>query len=393
MKQTGKKSKRWLLRLGMTAVSLSAGALMVLGGVAGAPGQAQPVDRVAMTPPVSSVYVYDEADLQLRAEDAPYLNQMNYAFALIEEGLVTGDHWRGIKTFETYVKRHPHILPVMAVGGWGADGFSRAAATEEGRRRFAQSAAALMEKHGFYGIDLDWEYPGSAAAGIEASDKDGENLILLVEALRRELDRLTEQDGRKRYLSVALGALPQHTKGVDLKKLGELADQINLMTYDLRGFDKTTGHHAALYPSGDEAEELSGHGAVTYYTAQGIPAEKIMLGAAFYGRCWRQVPGGGDGLGRKAVTSGNKIYSFDELRVIKDDPAWEQHWDEAAQAPYLFDGSSFISFENEASCRAKGQYAAGRGLMGVMAWQYGNDTSGTLLKALHEGLNEGPDTP
>jgi len=375
------KKRGW----GLVVLSLSLLAAMSLGMKVS--GQAQPANQADLSPPVSAAYVYDRAGLVLRDEDAPYLNQLNYAFALIDQGRVVGDHWQGIKAFETYVKRHPHILPVMAIGGWGADGFSQAAATAEGRQRFVESALILMEKHGFLGLDLDWEYPGSSAAGIASDPADGENLILLLETLRQGLEEMSKQDGQKRYLTIALGALPEHTQGIDLNRLGSLVDQVNLMTYDLKGFDKTTGHHAALYPSKGTSEQLSGHGAVQYYVEQGIPVEKIMLGAAFYGRCWRQVQGGGDGFGQRAVTSGNKTYTFDEIRQMVEQQTFESYWDEEARAPYLFDGSSFISYEDEASCREKGLYAQQNDLMGTVAWQYGQDTSGSLIKALHDGLN------
>ena len=343
--------------------------------------EAYAAQAASMTPPVAAAYVMDSAGLKLRQGDAPYLTQINYAFALIEEGKVTGSHWQGIKAFEGYIERNPHILPIMAVGGWGADGFSQAAAGEESRKVFVQSALQLMERHGFRGIDIDWEYPGLATAGIKASEKDGENYILLLRELRKALDSLTAQDGVKRYLSVALGAAPETTQAIDLKAVGAIADQVNVMTYDLMGFDKTTGHHANLYAYGDETR-LSGAKAVEDLAAKGIPKEKIMLGAAAYGRCWRQVQGG-DGLGRRAGTSGNKIYTYRQIKEMMAD--YQSHWDDEAQAPYLFDGSRFISYEDPRSVSAKGEYARKQGLMGVVLWEYSKD-DGDLVKALFDGL-------
>lgn len=381
-----KNSRPFGRRLWMGAVSLAMAGIVVTHHSALQGSEALAARTASMSPPVVAAYAYDHAGLTLRDKDAAYLTQMNYSFALIENGRVTGSHWRNIKAFEKYVAKHPHILPVMAVGGWGADGFSQAAATQEGRELFAQSAIELMDKHGFRGIDIDWEYPGSTSAGVAASENDETNFTFLMQELRQQLDARTAQDGVKRYLSVALGAVPSQAKYIDLPAVGRLADQVNVMTYDLRGFEKTTGHHTNLYPSVQDKSNLSGDSAVSFYVTRGIPKNKVMLGAAFYGRCWREVQGGGDGLYQKAGTSGNKTYSYTQLKDMIASGKYEAYWDEAAKAPYLFGGSQFISYENEDSCRLKGQYAKDNGLMGVMFWEYGQDDTGELLKALYEGV-------
>lgn len=36
----------------------------------------------------------------------------------------------------------------------------------------------------------------------------------------------------------------------------------------------------------------------------------------------------------------------------------------------------------------KGAYALENSLMGMMCWEYGGDSSGELLAAMHESLNE-----
>ena len=128
------------------------------------------------------------------------------------------------------------LLPVVSVGGWGADGFSQAAATAEGRSLFVTSTLELMQQHGFLGVDIDWEYPCSDMAGIAASPDDRENFTLLMQELRQGLDRLTAQDGRKRLLACALGASPSLAENIDCKAIGHLTDQINLMTYDLYSY-------------------------------------------------------------------------------------------------------------------------------------------------------------
>ncbi len=337
--------------------------------------------------PVVSAYIYDRAGLVIRDEDAQYMTQMNFSFALIKAGRVSGDHWVSIDTFKDYISRHPQILPVMAVGGWGADGFSQAAATEAGRAAFVESALELMEEHGFLGIDIDWEYPGSSVAGIESRKDDPDHLILLLQALRAALNEKTALDGRRRVLSVAVGGSKQYADRLDCEAIGALADQVNVMTYDLRGAEKVTGHHTCLYPQTGDESGIGAAAAMEAFREAGIPGEKLMMGAAFYGRAWRGVESGAnDGLGQKAQTSGNKSYGYDKILELMDGGDFTRYWDAGAMAPFLFDGSTFISYEDPQSIAVKGAYALQNGLLGIMFWEYGQDSSGTLVRALYEAL-------
>lgn len=113
----------------------------------------------AENPPMTVVYALDSANLTFRDSDAANINQINYAFALIRDGEAVGSHWERLTAFAAYLRKHPHIRGVMAVGGWGAEGFSDACATADGRARLADSILRLMDENGFRGVDIDWEYP------------------------------------------------------------------------------------------------------------------------------------------------------------------------------------------------------------------------------------------
>ena len=57
----------------------------------------------------------------------------------------------------TLRKQNPNLKVLLSVGGWGARGFSGAAATKESREVFIRSAQEIVDKYGLDGIDLDWE--------------------------------------------------------------------------------------------------------------------------------------------------------------------------------------------------------------------------------------------
>ena len=371
-----------LIRLGMGWVLMLSMALVPGNRALYAPDGAEAL--AADTPRQHKViaYVQDMAGLSLREEDAPYLDQVNYAFALLKDGKAHGDHWKSVHVVKDYLQRHPHITGVISVGGWGAEGFSDAASTPEGRETLARSMLQLMDAHGFRGLDVDWEYPATSAGGLKHRADDWENYFQLLALLREGLDARAEATGQVYVLSVALGASDSLIQAVDGTRLGALVDQANIMTYDFTGFDAMTGHHAALYPAGDN--KLGGAYAINAYAAQGIPTEKLNLGCAFYGRAWRDTPAENNGLHQRAGTTGSKYYTYDQLQSLLTEEKYTRYYDAEAQSPWLFDGSTFISYEDASSLRAKAAYVRANSLHGIFCWALDHDTSGELLRAMGE---------
>ena len=365
--------------------SLALASLMWLGtGIQASPGPFHPTEAeaAAASGKRTAAYVYDSAGLTLRDSDAPHLDQLNYSFALIKNGEVSGSHWQSIDVFRRYVEKHSHILPVLAIGGWGADGFSQAASTADGRARFVDSTLVLMERHGFLGVDIDWEYPGSSAAGIASSANDRTNFTVLLQALREGLDRLTAQDGKPRMLAVALGGDPWHIRNLDVKAIGALCDQVNLMTYDLQA-EGVASHHTPLYGA-SESYLQSVDLAVRSYVEAGLPRSKIMIGAAFYGRSFTLKQNTAQPVWTQAAGTGKSL-TYDRLKTVLADA--QTGFDEQAKAPYATDGTTFWTYDDPVSIHYKGAYALENGLMGMMCWEYGGDSSGELLAAMHDSLS------
>lgn len=328
------------------------------------------------------IYAYDDGSLSLPGDKAHLIDQLNYSFALIENGEATGSHWQSIRAVEKFLQRNPHVDGVLSVGGWGAEGFSDACATAEGREKLADSILRLMDAHGFVGVDIDWEYPGSSAAGIVSRPEDEENWYALLALLRTGLDLRQASSGRDYLLSVAIGCGEEQLQAVNGGRLNELVDQAVLMTYDLSGFDRITGHHAGLYPG--ENRPNSGARAVQLLSDSGLNESKMLLGLPAYGRMWRQVTAGGTGLHQRAATSGNKFVSFPELLVLEA-RGYTAHYDEEACAAYWFNGENFISGENVRSIAEKLDWLYHRGLMGCAIWSWNNDPDSAMLAMVSEG--------
>ena len=329
----------------------------------------------------TAAYMFDRPNLTFKDRDASHLNQLNFSFALIRDGEATGDHWLKIDDYKAFIRKHPHIRPVVSVGGWGADGFSQAAATAEGRTKLVNSILALMQEHGFTGVDIDWEYPCSSAAGIGSSPDDRRNFTLLMEELRSGLDALTAQDGIPRLLATALGASEKMVESIECDAIGRIADQINLMTYDIQT-PHVASHHTALYSSEDFP--YSADYAVKLFTEAGIPAEKIMVGCAFYGRVFQIEKDTKEPLFKPALSDGYKSRNYTALQALLPDA--EVFFDDNAKAPYLIADDAFITYDDPVSIGHKGDYVRHHGLMGMMCWEYGGDESGELLRAMYESV-------
>ncbi|MBQ3484012.1 MAG: hypothetical protein IJA77_00750 [Clostridia bacterium] len=379
-----RKPRKLLKRAALLIMLLSVAGVCVSGGQYTAPtAHAEEEAPMPKRKGRTVMYIMDAHNLNLREGDAHALDQLNYSFALIKDGKADGAHWLGLKKVQSFLKKHPHVDGVLSIGGWGADGFSQACMTEDGRQTLADSLLALMDECGFVGIDVDWEYPGVPGTGILSQEGDVENWYAFLTLLREGLDARETLHGREYHLSVALGAGENHLKVLDAARLGKLVDQTVVMAYDLSGFDRITGHHAGLYA--DQNKPDTGAYAVKKLVEGGFPAEKILLGMPAYGRVWRQVSGGGDGLDQRANTSGNKTISFDELLRLEKQ-GYTRYYDEKAQAAWWFDGSTFVSGEDDRSIAAKGAWIVDNDLMGAAVWQYTQDADGAMLSMLDAAM-------
>lgn len=221
-------------------------------------------------------YCWNDALAGFTQEDARRLTHVNLAFGLLKDGLLDLHLLKYLHLLPRLREWNPEMKIVLSVGGWGADGFSDMAMTEEGRRNFAKSCLDAMEKYNLDGIDIDWEYPCNDAAGIGADPRDKENFTALLATLREYL-------GKDRIVSIAVGASQRCIADTQMDKVAEIVDYVQLMTYDM--VDGTrAGHHAALGATKGDKSGLNTRDTVEAYHRAGVPYEKIIIGAAFYGR-------------------------------------------------------------------------------------------------------------
>jgi chitinase len=172
------------------------------------------------------------------------------------------------------------------------------------------------------------------------------------------------------------------------------------MTYDFNGpWSSTTGLIAPLTSS--SPDDGSVERSVTAWKTAGMPSQKLLIGLPFYGYGWRQVSAENHGFGQDGMPiHGDRPYRFIQSLIA---PAAQQarpgtpaassivvYRDPVSQAPWLFDGSSFWTYEDPVSIQTKATYAAREQLAGFMVWELSGDTpDGVLLKAAHTALTQG----
>ncbi|KAH8426590.1 uncharacterized protein LDX57_004326 [Aspergillus melleus] len=172
----------------------------------------------------------------------------------------------------------PGTKIMFAIGGWGdTSGFAEGAKDEASRQRYAKNVAAVVEKGGFDGIDIDWEYPGGNGDDYKKtpnSEKTGE-----IETYPLFLAALREALGPNKLLSIAVPG-----KRIDMiaftpeqgPKIFESVDMVNVMSYDLMNRrNNVTVHHSSVVDSLDS---------VHAYQEVGLSADKINLGVAYYAK-------------------------------------------------------------------------------------------------------------
>jgi chitinase len=118
----------------------------------------------------------------------------------------------------------------------------------------------------------------------------------------------------------------------------------------------------------------------------GIPANKLVIGAAFYGRMWENVPDTRNGLYQSGkFKKGVNYKNFRE--ELSTEKGFISYWDDVSKAPYSYNPQQklFITYDDKRSIELKTKYVVDHHLNGIMFWEITNDTNENgLLHAIDE---------
>ena len=106
----------------------------------------------------------------------------------------------------------------------------------------------------------------------------------------------------------------------------------------------------------------------------------------FYGREWGQVADVNHGLFQPGKAGAACLCHHHGITQTMLNKGYIRYWDEKTPSPYLYNPRQqiFVSYEDPQSLAAKCRFVRARGLGGIMFWEYTNDPSGSLLKAVND---------
>lgn len=279
--------------------------------------------------------------------------------------------------------RYPRLKILISLEGKASD-FAEDARAENRQAFVASCVDTFLRGHFapgvsrpgiFDGIDVDWESP---------QQEDAENFRALLEEFRRQMNEV-RRDVR---LSVAVGASPQMLPGTDFAVVAKLVDEVGVMNYDYAGpWNTTTGFVAPLFTNPAAPHDYSSNieRSIDSYKAAGVAATKLLMGLPFYGYGWTDVEKSNNGLFQPGHGVGDD-QPYHSIRALA--PPFAVYRDERSQAPWLYDGDTFWTYEDPVSVRFKSSYAAREKLAGVMIWELSGDKEDAeLLNAAYRSLH------
>lgn len=232
------------------------------------------------------------------------------------------------------------------------DKLQKVLSTLESRKRLVSQIVTVVEREGYDGVNIDFEY-------LKAADKD--KFIEFIKGLSEAL----HASGKS--LNISLPAKTEKADwwpGYDYRALGTYCDFVVLMAYDK--------NPASPEPQAgiDWVEEV-----VDYALAR-IPAEKIVLGIGYFGYDWATGGGKNTVLATRNGISISGLLFADELVERYGIKFTIDKKSSMAYGTYTDSNGVFhqIWMENEASVDAKAKLVIQKGLKGIALWRLGYTT-------------------
>ena len=216
--------------------------------------------------------------------------------AAFASGVGSGHEWGSqlggiIPALAALREKNPNIKTGTSLGGWSKSGdFSKVAADPIKRAKYVKNVMQFLKYTDMDFIDVDWEYPNSVRqpdlvdnkndeGTPDAGPQDRENYLTLMQDLRNALDKQGAEIGKTYELSTAIhGAKEKLEEHMDVKRLFDIIDFGNVMTYDLHGaWDEKAGHQTALYTNPNDPTSYSIDAVVDYLLGKNVDPKKSSL--------------------------------------------------------------------------------------------------------------------
>lgn len=298
-----------------------------------------------------------------------------------------GDSWNDVgnnlygnfKAIYKLKQQNRHLKVLLSIGGWTySPKFHPIVVNPALRANFVRSAVRLLEDYGLDGLDVDYEYP--------SNEHQARGYAALLRELRAGLDHHAQMKGiyHRFLLTIAAPCGPDNYQKLHVREMDQYLDFWNMMAYDFSGsWDSVANHQANIYGG-----PISASHAIEWYSANGVPRSKMVLGIPLYGRSFMNTPGPGapfSGIGPGSWEQG--VYDYRALPlpgsyVFQDDKA-------LASWSHDYQKQEMVSFDNEQVGHWKGDWIRREGLRGSMFWELSGD-KGSTREGMEGGWGKDP---
>lgn len=283
------------------------------------------------------------------------------AYRVDEDGIVWGEV--DPRVVRLAREHGVEVVPLILNPGFDQQMLSALLANPEARARAVASMVELCRRHGFAGIQFDFE-------NLSVNDRDAFTSFYreAAEALRAEgfgisiavVHRPDVLPGPTRYHK---WLFKNWRAGYDLRALGEIGDFISLMSYS---------QHTRRTPPGPQAGVPWVREVVEYFLEH-MPPEKLSMGIPLSSQHWYTSQE--DRIQPEMARSYSEGISHQRALALVERHGAELQWSEEHQVPYAFyaNGGTFewIFAEDAQSFRAKLDLVEEYGLRGFSAWVLG----------------------
>ncbi|XP_055339762.1 chitotriosidase-1-like [Paramacrobiotus metropolitanus] len=324
---------------------------------------------------LSAYYSYSASDpLQPEDIDGSLLTHLIVGWSTIDStGHLTfsSDYDDGFRRCVLLRQKFPHLKVMLTCGGGGPE-FSNAAHNPVLRAMFIRSALDVLDRFGFDGLDIDWEFPVWRSRSYDRQS--------FIEWLR---DIRVAFDAHKSPLLLTIAAASPKLiidPAYDIPAISSCVDFVNLMCYDFNLFtyyNIWASHNAPLYKRPEQAgffSTMNTAWAAEYWVEKGLAREKLAVGVPTYARSWKLLfpcwhsynavcTGPGVDNGFLTYPKAVDILTNGGTRIF----------DQNACVPYMYRGRQWISYEDEESIQLKAQWIRKHQFGGAMVFSLNQD--------------------
>lgn len=312
-------------------------------------------------------YVDDEASYRSLQRNVDRIDLLApSAYSVDENGVVWGEV--DPRALRLAREHDVPVMPLILNPGFDQETLHGLLTSEEARRRAIESMVELCRRHGFDGIQFDFE-------NLHLNDRDA-----FTSFFRQAAEAL---HGAGFRISIAVvhrpDDLPGPTRyhkwlfanwraGYDLEAIASVADFISVMTYS---------QHTRRTPPGPQSA-VPWMREVAEYFLRHVPPEKLSLGVPLGSQHWYTSQE--DDIDPERARSYSEAVSHERATALVERHGATVRWSEEHGVPYAFyqrGGTwEWIFMEDARSFEAKLELARELGLRGFSAWVLGREDPG-----------------